>query len=156
MSHTIPGLIPQRIKRSPLSLRCLGSFLGSSLFPTSKLSGVMQWTQAFPAYWSTYYNRDDRYTASAVPDLNLHFHFLVLKVVDLLCFFFCYPCIKRASYIDNEALHPPLLFQHYNIRSIIIIIIIRKQDWRDEDSKWIYTAWGSKSRIHVEDKIMLT
>ena len=148
----ILGLIPQRIKRSPLSLRCLGSLLGSSLFPTNKLSGVMQWTQAFPAYWSTYYNRDDRYTASAVPDLNVHFHFLALKVVDLLCFFFYYPCIKRASYIDNEALHPPLLFQHYNIRSIIIIIIIRKQDWRDEDSKWIYTAWGSKSRIHVEDK----
>ena len=49
----VPGLIPQRIKRSPLSLRCLGSFLGSSLFPTNKLSGVMQWTQVFPAYWST-------------------------------------------------------------------------------------------------------
>ena len=34
-------------------IRCLGSFLGSSLFPTNKLSGVMQWTQVFPAYWST-------------------------------------------------------------------------------------------------------
>ena len=35
---------------------------------------------------------------------------------------------------------------------IIIIIIIRKQDWTDEDSKWINTAWRSKPRIHVEDK----
>ena len=71
---------------------------------------------------SSYYNGDDRYT-SAVSDLNLHFHFYVLKVVNLLCFFFCYPCIKRASYTDNEA-QPSLLFQNYNISSIIIITII--------------------------------
>ena len=90
---------------------------------------------------SSYYNRDDRYTASAVPDLNLHFHFVVLKVVDLLCFFFCYPCIKRASYTDNEALHPSFPpFPTLQYQVYYIIIIIRKQDWTDEDSKWIYTA----------------